>query len=136
MILDETLYTAATWADLEIALTAAIAVKNNRFATTPIIEGATAALEDATDALAYDQVATPVAAPVAGAVLNPTEVALTCATEGATIYYTTNGDAPTAASTEYTAAIEVTVPVTIKAIAIKTGMTNSDVLTAAYTIAT
>jgi hypothetical protein len=81
------------------------------------------------------QVATPVADPGAGEVADNTEVTLTCATSGATIYYTTNGDTPTAASTEYTTAIIITDPVTIKAIGIKEDYVDSAVLTAAYTIA-
>jgi hypothetical protein len=80
------------------------------------------------------KVATPTFAPAAGEVLSGTEVAISCATTGATIYYTTDGSTPTTASTEYTAAIEVTAAVTIKAIAVKEEMTDSAVATAAYTI--
>ena len=80
------------------------------------------------------KVATPTFAPAAGEVLSGTEVAISCATAGATIYYTTDGSTPTTASTEYTAAIEVTAAVTIKAIAVKAEMTDSAVATAAYTI--
>lgn len=80
------------------------------------------------------KVATPTFAPAAGEVLSGTEVAISCATTGATIYYTTDGSTPTTASTEYTGAIEVTAAVTIKAIAVKAEMTDSAVATAAYTI--
>ena len=59
---------------------------------------------------------------------------ITCATEGATIYYTTNGEEPTASSTLYEGAITVDADMTIKAIAVKSGMANSAVATAAYTI--
>ena len=78
------------------------------------------------------KVATPTFAPAAGEVLSGTEVAISCATTGATIYYTTDGSTPTTASTEYT--VEVTAAVTIKAIAVKADMTDSAVATAAYTI--
>lgn len=81
-----------------------------------------------------DKVATPVATPPAGAVPNPTDVVLTSATPGATIYYTTDGSAPSEGSTEYTAPIKITSGKTIKAIAVRMGMNDSDVLTAAYTI--
>jgi len=110
-------------------------VKNDRYATTPVIEGATAALTDATGDLVPEQVATPTATPAAGAVNDNSTVALSCATAGATIYYTTDGSAPDDESTEYTEPIAITDAVTIKAIAYKGAMTASEVLTAAYTIA-
>jgi len=81
-----------------------------------------------------DQVATPVATPGAGAVASGATVALSCSTTGADIYYTTDGSTPTNASTKYSAAIEITAPVTIKALACKAGMETSEELSAAYTI--
>ena len=61
-------------------------------------------------------------------------VTLASATAGAIIKYTTDGSTPTAASATYTGAINVVATTTIKAIATKSGMTNSAVTTAAYTI--
>jgi len=89
---------------------------------------------------AYTQVVvgTPTADPAAGAVAVDTPILLSCATEGAAIYYTTDGSAPNATKTLYDAETPPTVPiggVTIKAIGIKTGYANSAVLTATYTIA-
>lgn len=81
-----------------------------------------------------ETVATPTATPAAGAVASGSTVALTCSTGGAVIHYTTNGDAPTTESPEYSAAISITAATTIKAIAVKAGMNNSAVLTAEYTI--
>lgn len=63
-------------------------------------------------------------------------VAITCATDGAEIRYTTDGTAPTATSTLYSDSNKPTVTATaktIKAIAIKDGK-SSAVVTATYTI--
>lgn len=78
-------------------------------------------------------VASPVFAPAGGEFYEAQNVVLTCPTEGATIYYTTDGTNPTTASTQYTAPIEVSATTTIKAIASKGGI-NSDVEEATYTI--
>ena len=79
-------------------------------------------------------VATPTFNPEAGTFNTAQNVTLSCTTQGADIYYTTNGDVPTAESTKYTEAISVTTATTIKAIAVKSGMNNSAVATAEYTI--
>ena len=81
-----------------------------------------------------ETVATPEFSVDSGAVNSGTEVTITCSTEGAKIYYTTDGSEPTASSTEYTAAISVTAAVTLKAIAVKSGMNDSAVASASYTI--
>lgn len=49
------------------------------------------------------------------------------AEEGATVYYTTDGETPTEASTEYTAPFDITETVTVKAIAVATGKVQSSV---------
>ena len=79
-------------------------------------------------------VATPAFSVASGAVDSGTELTITCATDDAEIYYTTDGSEPTASSTEYTAAISVTTAVTLKAIAVKDGMNNSSVASASYLI--
>ena len=81
------------------------------------------------------KVATPTFSPAAGAVAEGTEVTISTSTEGATIYYTTDGNEPTTSSTKYTEPITINAAVTIKAIAVKDGTPDSDVATAAYTIA-
>ncbi|MBR5655402.1 MAG: chitobiase/beta-hexosaminidase C-terminal domain-containing protein [Prevotella sp.] len=55
-------------------------------------------------------------------------------TEGATIYYTTNGVDPTTNSSIYSTPIAVNTNTTIKAMAVKDNMNNSNIATAAYTI--
>jgi fibronectin type 3 domain-containing protein len=78
--------------------------------------------------------ATPGATPAAGTYASAQNVTLTSATTGASIYYTLNGSTPTTASTLYTGPVSVGSTLTLKAIAVKAGMGNSAVLTAAYTI--
>ena len=82
-----------------------------------------------------NQVAMPEFSLAAGTYYETKSVTLSCATDGATIYYTTDGTTPSASNgTAYTSAISVSETMTIKAIAIKSGMTDSDVATATYTI--
>ena len=83
-------------------------------------------------------VAAPKASPQAGSVTSGTQITLTCSTSGATIYYTLDGSDPTTSSTQYTgpislAAYEVGTEVTLKAIAVKDGVTSA-VQTISYTI--
>ncbi len=76
-------------------------------------------------------VAKPTFSVKAGEVEKGTKVEIACETEGAVIYYTVDGSTPTAESTEYKEAIEITGKVTIKAIAIK-GDAKSEVAEATY----
>lgn len=78
--------------------------------------------------------AAPIANPAGGAVAFGTRISLSTSTEGASIYYTTNGDTPTSGSMLYTGPIEVTSAMTLKAIAVKAGMTDSEVMTEQYTV--
>lgn len=78
---------------------------------------------------------TPTATPEAGEVASGATVALASATVGATIYYTTDGSDPAIGSMIYSDPIAVYAPTTIKAIAVKAGLANSAILSAAYTIA-
>lgn len=60
-------------------------------------------------------------------------VTITCGTDGADIYYTTDGSTPTTSSTKYTASFDITSNCTVKAIAVKSGWTNSEVASKAVT---
>ena len=78
--------------------------------------------------------ATPAFSPAPGTFTSVQSVTLSDSTTGASIYYTTNGSTPTAASTLYSAPIAVSATTTIEAIAVASGYTNSAVATGAYTI--
>ena len=77
--------------------------------------------------------ATPIFSVEEGEYSEAKSVEISCATDGATIYYTTNGDTPTSSSTTYSSAIPITETTTLKAIAIKDEV-ESDVASATYTM--
>lgn len=61
-------------------------------------------------------------------------VTVSCATEGAIIYYTTDGNDPTTVSEVFpTGGLEIAKTTILKAIAVKDGLDNSEVVTATYT---
>ena len=95
---------------------------------------ANSAVASATYTIVKIVVATPVFSVQAGTYTSVQSVGLSDATSGATIYYTTDGSAPTTGSTTYTGAIRVDVSETIQAIAVATGDTNSATASAIYTI--
>lgn len=78
-------------------------------------------------------VETPTFNPEAGTYAEAQNVTISCATNGATIYYTTDGTDPTTSSTQYTEAIAVSQTMTIKAIAVN-GNDESSVAAATYHI--
>lgn len=81
-------------------------------------------------------VATPTFNPPAGTYATPQNVTLACATAGASIRFTTNGNEPTASSDLYTSpiAIPLNTTMTIKAKAFLTDWTPSNTATATYVI--
>lgn len=87
-----------------------------------------------TSASGKEVVAAPTFSVPAGAVAEGTEITISCATEGATIYYTTDGTNPTAASTVYSTPVVINEALTLKALAVKDGMDDSAIATAEYTI--
>ena len=76
----------------------------------------------------------PIASLKAGTYKGTQKVELSCATEGATIRYTTDGSEPTEESAEYTGAIELARSATIRAKAFRDGMAASKVADFKYTI--
>ncbi|MDD4848605.1 MAG: chitobiase/beta-hexosaminidase C-terminal domain-containing protein, partial [Bacteroidales bacterium] len=80
-------------------------------------------------------VATPTFTPAAGLIHYPQLITINCDTDGSTIYYTTNGDEPTTSSNVYSTPIQVLNTTTIKAIAVKSDMTNSQIASASYNFA-
>ena len=77
---------------------------------------------------------TPVISPESGTFNQDTiEVTISSSEEGATIYYTTDGTDPTTSSTKYEESFEVPVGSTVKAIAVKEGVVDSEIATATYT---
>lgn len=78
--------------------------------------------------------ATPIFSPGTGEYTWAQNVTISTPTEGATIYYTTDGSNPTTSSTKYTDPISVSETMTIKAIAAKNGLANSNVAEATYTM--
>ena len=119
---DSTLYTGA-FTLTESATVKAIAVKDG----CPASEIVTATFTKAEPAAA------PVIDPNGGSFTGEQTVTITCETEGARIYYTTDGSDPTANSTLYTGAFTLTASATVKAVAVKDGCPASEIVTAVFT---
>jgi hypothetical protein len=78
--------------------------------------------------------ATPTFSPAAGTYVGSVAVTISTTTSGATIHYTTDGSAPTPASPVYASPVTLTRTTTIRAIAVASGMANSAVASALYTL--
>jgi len=99
--------------------------------------GSSGNTENTTNTTVLTAVTEPVFSPTAGTFSSDQSVAITTTTSGATIYYTTDGSTPTSASNVYSVPIVVAgngTTMTIKAIATASGMTDSVVVSSAYTI--
>ena len=82
-------------------------------------------VKDSVGSISFDfsgvsTVKTPVISPQGGRFFEPQEVTITCATEGTTIYYTTDGSDPTTSSDVYTEPFTIDKNATIRAIAATT----------------
>ncbi|OVE79594.1 hypothetical protein BVY01_02095 [bacterium I07] len=69
-----------------------------------------------------------------GEYANPFQVTLSCNTESAVIYYTTDGSEPTQASTVYTDPVSISNTTTLRARAFKDGLASSFIASASYFI--
>ena len=78
--------------------------------------------------------AAPTFSPPGGTYDAAQSVTISCATDGATIHYTTDGSAPTADSAAYGGPIDIDETATVKAIAVKDGWLDSAVAEATYVI--
>jgi hypothetical protein len=79
-------------------------------------------------------VATPTFSPAAGTYYEAQNVTISCTTTGATIHYTVDGNDPTTSSAVYSSPIAISQTTTVKAMAVKSGMSNSSIASATYTI--
>jgi len=79
-------------------------------------------------------VGTPTFTPAPGTYTSAQSVTILDATNGATIYFTTNGTMPTTSSTRYSVPIGVSADETVQAIATQSGYSNSAVGSATYNI--
>ena len=90
-------------------------------------------------ATAATSVATPTFTPAEGEYTSSQSVTISTTTEGARIYFTVDGTEPTTSSQLYNALMPIDLPAengtyTIKAIAVKDGMANSEIASATYII--
>jgi hypothetical protein len=105
--------------------------------TVKAIATATGSSTSAVGSAAYTiqaATATPTFSPAPGTYTTAQNIKLSDTTNGATIYYTTNGTTPTTASTKYTSPITISSTTTLKAIAVASGLSNSSVASGTYTI--
>ena len=89
----------------------------------------------ATDTQTSGKVGSPSISPNGGTFITSQNVTISCATTGATIKYTTDDSTPSATNgTLYSGAITVSTSLALKAIAYKTGMTDSDISSITFTV--
>jgi hypothetical protein len=115
--------------------TGAITVSNTE--TITAIASAPGYLTGAPVAATYTSLsntATPIFSLAGGTYSGTQSLTMSDATSGAAIRYTVDGSTPTASSTLYSAPLTISTSQTVKAIAIKSGLSNSAVVSASYVI--
>lgn len=97
-------------------------------------ENGDACPEKVTATYILNQVKAPEIAPISGTTFETSQtVTISCATEGATIYYTLDGSEPMAESSAYKR-FRISGKTTVKAIAVADGMADSEIVTAEYAL--
>ena len=84
--------------------------------------------------IVLETVATPSCTPGGGTFYEEQHVVIECATAGADIYYTLDGSVPNFQSNRYSEALAISSSCTLKALAAKENMYNSNVMSAQYVI--
>lgn len=88
-----------------------------------------------TSSTGLEVVQAPEISPASGAITATQDITITCATEGASIYFTVDGTEPSETNgTLYSTPFILGKEATVKAIAVKEGMANSAVVEATYTL--
>ncbi|MDY0150923.1 MAG: SUMF1/EgtB/PvdO family nonheme iron enzyme [Candidatus Cloacimonas sp.] len=88
----------------------------------------------AEDGITYGTVATPVFSPAGGTYSTVQNVAICCATEGAAVYFTTDGSEPSESSALYSSALQLSLDTTLRAKAFKANWDVSQMAEAVYDI--
>ena len=109
-----------SWSGSTTTFAAVASNAQTRFSSITITYGVAAAVQN------------PIFSVTSGNYASTQSVALSCATEGASIYYTTDSSDPTTSSTLYSAPLTISSTTTVKAIAIK-GSDKSSIIQATYT---
>jgi Legume lectin domain/Chitobiase/beta-hexosaminidase C-terminal domain len=99
-----------------------------------IASGSIQSTETAAAYVVASQTAPPNFSPAPGTYVTAQSVTMTDDTSGAVIYYTTNGTTPAHSSAIYSGAIAVSSTTTIKALAASSGLSDSAVVSATFTI--
>lgn len=130
-VIYNTFYNAANYTVVDVpegegfTLEGFVGIYNNTLQITPVA---------VTGGQVVETVETPAFSIDGGAVAAGTTVAITCATPGATIFYTTDGTEPTVASSEYEEPVAINQAMTLMAIAVKEGMNSSKLASVTFTI--
>ena len=112
-----------------------VTIDNTKTIRALAVDGVANISDEVSAAYTIAKVATPVISTAAGMLNKGTQVTITTATDGATIYYTLDGTNPTASSNVYTSYVVINKACTLKAFAFKENHIDSEVASVDYTVA-